>query len=338
MSLPSNPNVAVVGATGAVGAELIGCLESRAFPVGELRLLASQRSAGIEMNFRGRRTPVSALDGLSFEGVDLALFAADAETARTFAPIAREAGAVVIDNSSAFRLTHPLVVPEINAGLLAEADGLIANPNCTAIIACMALAPIQRRFGLKRVSMASYQAASGAGAPAMVELLDATRAHLAGHRYPPKVLPHPYAFNVFSHNDRVDPESGYNGEEQKVMAETRLLLDAPDLPVGITCVRVPVLRAHAIAISAELEGPVDVDAVRSALAEAPGVRIVDDREKNHFPMPIEAQNQGDVLAGRFRVDASDPSGRTVALFVSGDQLLKGAALNAVQIAEAMLPG
>jgi aspartate-semialdehyde dehydrogenase len=339
MPLPTNPIVAIVGATGAVGAELIGCLEQRSFPLSSLKLLASGRSAGRAMGFRGGAIAVQALDERAFEGVDLALFAVDADTARTFVPIALQAGAVVVDNSSAFRLSHPLIVPEINGTRLRAADGgrLVANPNCTAIIACMALAPIQRRFGLRRVLMSSYQAASGAGAPAMAELLDSTRAYLEGRPFTPTVLPHPYAFNVFSHNDAVDLASGYNGEEQKVMAETRILLDAPALPVGITSVRVPVLRAHAISIVAELDGPVDVDAVRAVLVDAPGVRLVDDRAANHFPMPAEAQNQGEVLAGRVRVDASDPSGRSVALFVAGDQLLKGAALNAVQIAEALLP-
>jgi aspartate-semialdehyde dehydrogenase len=331
-----NPAVAVVGATGAVGGELIRCLES--FPLKSLKLLASERSAGRALPFRGEPLTVEALNDNSFEGVDLALFAADADTARAYAPQAKGAGAVVIDNSSAFRLDLdcPLVVPEINEQALAHHRGIVANPNCTAIILCMAVAPLQRRFGLRRLQLATYQAASGAGQPAMDELVASTEAYLAGRDFTPKVLPHPYAFNVFSHNDQVDLDSGYNGEELKVMAETRRILGAGHLPIGVTCVRVPVLRAHTIAISAELDAPAPPASIREALAEAPGVRVVDDRAANHFPMPVEAQGQGDVLVGRIRRDLGDPSGRSVALLAAGDQLLKGAALNAVQIAERLL--
>jgi aspartate-semialdehyde dehydrogenase len=331
-----NPAVAVVGATGAVGGELIRCLEG--FPLKSLKLLASERSAGRALPFRGQPLTVEALNDNSFEGVDLALFAADADTARAYAPQAKGAGAVVIDNSSAFRLDLdcPLVVPEINEQALAHHRGIVANPNCTAIILCMAVAPLQRRFGLRRLQLATYQAASGAGQPAMDELVASTEAYLAGRDFTPKVLPHPYAFNVFSHNDQVDLDSGYNGEELKVMAETRRILGAGHLPIGVTCVRVPVLRAHTIAISAELDAPAPPASIREALAEAPGVRVVDDRAANHFPMPVEAQGQGDVLVGRIRRDLGDPSGRSVALLAAGDQLLKGAALNAVQIAERLL--
>lgn len=333
-----NPRVAIVGATGAVGGELIRCLEARDFPVSGLRLLASARSAGRTLSFRGEALTLEALSERSFEGVDLALFAADAETSRTYAPLARAAGAVVIDNSSAFRLDPdcPLVLPEVNLDSLVHHRGIIANPNCTAIILCVAVAPLQRRFGLRQLQVATYQAASGAGAPAMEELIASTEAYLAGKAYPPKVLPHPYAFNVFSHNDTVDPDSGYNGEETKVMAETRRILSSGALPIGITCVRVPVLRAHTIAVSAELDAPVPPSVVRETLAEGAGLRVVDDRAANHFPMPIEAQGQGDVLVGRIRRDLGDPSGRSVALLLAGDQLLKGAALNAVQIAEHLL--
>ena len=333
-------SVAIVGATGAVGGELIRVLQARDFPVSRLRLLASARSAGRTLDFHGEAISVEPLDEGSFEGVDLALFAADAETSRTYAPLARAAGALVVDNSSAFRmdLDCPLVVPEVNLETLRHHRGIVANPNCTAIILCVAVAPLQRRFGLRRLQVATYQAASGAGQPAMDELVEATRAHLEGRAYPPKVLPHPYAFNVFSHNDAVDLESGYNGEERKVMAETRRILSSGALPIGITCVRVPVLRAHTLAVTAELDAPVPPAAVREALAEAAGVRIVDDRAANHFPMPVEAQHQGDVLVGRIRRDLGDPSGRSVAMLLAGDQLLKGAALNAVQIAEQVLVG
>jgi len=331
-------SVAIVGATGAVGGELIRVLETRGFPVKSLRLLASARSAGRSLAFRGAPVEVEALSEASFQGVDLALFAADAETSRTYAPIARAAGALVVDNSSAFRmdLDCPLVVPEVNPEGLSHHRGIIANPNCTAIILCVAAAPLQRQFGLRRLQVATYQAASGAGQPAMDELLAATEAYLAGRPFAPKVLPHPYAFNVFSHNDAVDLATGYNGEETKVMAEARRILGSGMLPIGITCVRVPVLRAHTLAVTAELDAPVPPAAVRELLEASPGVRIVDDRAANHFPMPVEAQHQGDVLVGRIRRDLGDPSGRSVAMLLAGDQLLKGAALNAVQIAETVL--
>lgn len=333
-----NPAVAIVGATGAVGVELIRCLEAREFPASSLRLLASARSVGKTLTYRGQPLTVEEVGADSFAGVDLALFAADAETSRRYAPIATAAGAIVVDNSSAFRLDLdcPLVVPEVNLETLAGQRGIIANPNCTAIILCMAVAPLQRRFGLRRLQVATYQAASGAGQPAMDELIASTEAYLAGRPYKPQVLPHPYAFNVFSHNDTVDPDSGYNGEEIKVMAETRRLLGSGALPIGITCVRVPVLRAHTLAVTAELDAPVPPAAIRECLEESPGVRVVDNRKANHFPMPIEAQGQGDVLAGRIRRDLGDPSGRSVAMLLAGDQLLKGAALNAVQIAEQLL--
>jgi aspartate-semialdehyde dehydrogenase len=245
---------------------------------------------------------------------------------------------VVVDNSSAFRmdLDCPLVVPEVNLETLASHRGVIANPNCTAIILCMAVAPLQRRFGLRRLQVATYQAASGAGQPAMDELVASTQAYLEGRPFQPQVLPHPYAFNVFSHNDTVDLASGYNGEELKVIAETRRILSSGNLPIGVTCVRVPVLRAHTLAVTVELDAPVPPAAIREALEESPGVRVIDNREANHFPMPIEAQGQGDVLVGRIRRDLGDPSGRSVAMLLAGDQLLKGAALNAVQIAEQLL--
>lgn len=336
----AHPNVAIVGATGAVGAELIRCLEERDFPLSRLKLLASPRSAGRQIAFRGGSLTVDALDEASFDEVDLALFSAGAGTSRAFAPKAVAAGAVVVDNSSAFRTDPdcPLVVPEVNAETLAGHRGIVSVPNCTAIIATVAMAPLARAFGLTRVQMATYQAASGAGAAAMEELRASTEAYLAGRDYQPRVLPHPYAFNLFSHNAEVDAGSGYNGEELKVMAECRRLLGEPDLRVGVTCVRVPVLRAHSIALTLEFADAVDPNAVREVLAAAPGVRVVDDRAGNHFPMPCEAQGQGDVLAGRIRHDLSDTSGRSIALFVAGDQLLKGAALNAVQIAELLMAG
>jgi len=230
----------------------------------------------------------------------------------------------------------PLVVPEVNGAALASHRGIIANPNCVAAIATVALAPLHRAHPIRRLTAATYQAASGAGAAAMEELRESTAAYLRGEAYTPKVLPHPYAFNLFSHNADVDPDNGYNGEELKVVAETRRILGADELPIGITCIRVPVLRAHAIALNVEFNEVVTPEEARAILAAAPGLRLVDDRAANHFPMPSEASGQDDVLVGRIRRDLGDPSGRSLALFVVGDQLLKGAALNAVQIAEMLL--
>lgn len=336
--LPAQPRVAIVGATGAVGIELIRCLEQRRFPASSVRLLASARSAGKTLTVMGAPVVIEELTDSSFEGVDLALFSAGSGISKRFAPAAVRAGAVVVDNSSAFRMLPdvPLIVPEVNAEAMAQHQGILANPNCVAAIATVALAPLHRAAPIRRLNMATYQAASGAGAAAMEELRLSTAAALAGQEYAPQVLPHPYAFNLFSHNAEMDPVTGYNGEETKVVAETRRILGLPDLPVGITCIRVPVLRAHAMAIQVTFDAPVDVDAARALLAQAPGVRLVDDRARNHFPMPNEASGQDDVLVGRLRVDMGDPSGCTLAMFVVGDQLLKGAALNAVQIAEALM--
>jgi aspartate-semialdehyde dehydrogenase len=331
--------VAVVGATGAVGAEMASCLEQRNFPVAELRLLASARSVGKTQKFRGRELVVQELTEASFVGVDIALFSAGGSISKRFAPIAARAGAVVIDNSSAFRMQDdvPLVVPEINAAQISRHRGIIANPNCAAIISILPLWPIHRKNPIERLQLATYQAASGAGAAAMEELREATRAHLEGREYQHKVLPHPYAFNVFSHNTRVDPGTGYNEEETKVMQEARKIFGEPNLRVSATCVRVPVLRAHCVALTFECRDPITPAQVRTLLADAPGVRLVDDVANNYFPMPKDASGQDDVLVGRIRQDLSDPTGKSIALFCAGDQLLKGAALNAVQIAEAWVP-
>jgi aspartate-semialdehyde dehydrogenase len=338
---PSAPSVvvAVVGATGAVGVEMARCLEQRNFPVRELRLLASQRSVGKTQRFRGRDVAVAELTEDSFAGVDIALFSAGGSISKRFAPIAVRAGAIVIDNSSAFRMNEevPLVVPEINAGEIGRHHGVIANPNCSAIISILPLWPIHRRNPLQRLQLATYQAASGAGAAAMEELRESTRAHLEGRDYRHTVLPHPYAFNVFSHNSRIDPATGYNEEETKVMQEARKIFNEPNLRISATCVRVPVLRAHCVAATIECRDPITPAQVRALLDGAPGVRLVDDAANNYFPMPKDASGQGDVLVGRIRQDLSDPSGRSIALFCAGDQLLKGAALNAVQIAEQWLP-
>jgi len=331
------PLVAIVGATGAVGVEMLGCLERRRFPLSELRLLASARSAGKTLEFRGRPLAVRELTEASFDGVELALFSAGSPVSKKFAPLAVRAGAVVIDNSSAFRMDDavPLVVPEINSQALRGHRGIIANPNCTAIISITPLWPIHKVNPIVRLLISSYQSASGAGAAAMEELRESTRAYLEGRAYEQRVLPHPYAFNVFSHNARVDPASGYNEEEIKVREEARKIFGDPQLRVSATCIRVPVLRAHSVSITFECTRPITAEEARRLIAAAPGVRLVDDRERNYFPMPRDASGGDAILAGRIRQDLSDPSGRSIALFVAGDQLLKGAALNAVQIAEAL---
>ena len=331
----SAPVVAVVGATGAVGVELIRCLEERSFPLSELRLFASARSAGKTLPFRKQPVAVRELEEDSFRGVDVALFSAGGSTSKRFAPLAVEQGAVVVDNSSAFRMDPkvPLVVPEINPEAVRAHRGIIANPNCSTIIAITPLWPIHRINRLRRMIVSTYQAASGAGAAAMEELRESTRAYLEGRPYENTVLPHPYAFNLFSHNAKIDPETGYNEEETKVIRETHKIYGDNSIRIAATCVRVPVLRAHSIAINFECERPITPEQVRDMMQTAPGVKLVDDPERNYFPMPKDASGQDPILVGRIRRDVSDPSGRSIALFVAGDQLLKGAALNAVQIAE-----
>ena len=334
-SAGSSPVVAIVGATGAVGVELIRCLEERRFPLKELRLYASARSAGKTLPYRGEPLAVRELQDDSFRGVDIALFSAGGSTSKRFAPLAVEQGAVVVDNSSAFRMdaTVPLVIPEINPEAVRAHRGIIANPNCSTIIAITPLWPVHRTNRIRRMIIATYQAASGGGAAAMEELRESTRAYLEGRPYENRVLPHPYAFNLFSHNTRIDRETGYNEEETKVMRETRKIYGDDSIRIAATCVRVPVLRAHSIAINFECERPITPEQVRDIMETAPGVKVVDDAERNYFPMPKDASGQDPILVGRIRRDVSDPSGRSIALFVAGDQLLKGAALNAVQIAE-----
>ncbi|MEZ6028376.1 MAG: aspartate-semialdehyde dehydrogenase [Hyphomonadaceae bacterium] len=328
--------VAVVGATGAVGAEMLRCLEQSSFPTGSLKAFASERSAGKRFKFLGNEVEMQVLTDDAFVGCDVVLFASETDISKTYVPMAVKAGAYAIDNSSAFRMdaSVPLVVPEVNGDLITPSQKIYANPNCVAAIMVMALWPLHKAGKLTRVIAATYQSASGAGRPAMDELEESTRAYLRGEHYEPKVLPHPYAFNLFSHNTTIGPD-GYNSEETKVVAELRKIMGLPDLRVGVTCVRVPVLRAHSMAVTVEFADKVSVDQARAVLAKAPGVRVVDDREKNHFPMPIESGGQNDVLVGRIREDISDPTGHSLAIFLSGDQLLKGAALNAVQIAECL---
>ena len=330
--------VAIAGATGAVGVEFLRLLEDRKFPISELRLLASARSAGKSMKFQGRDVWVEELTEDSFANIDIAFFSAGGSISKKYAPIAAQAGAVVVDNSSAFRMDPkvPLVIPEINPEAIAGHNGIIANPNCSTIIAIVPLWPIHRQNRIKRLIAATYQAASGAGAAAMEELRESTRAHLEDREYANTVLPHPYAFNLFSHNSKIDPATGYNEEETKMVQETKKIFGDADIRISATCVRVPVLRAHSEALTFECENPITPAEVRELLASAPGVKLIDDPVKNYFPMPKDASGQGDVLVGRIRQDTSDPSGKSIAMFVAGDQLLKGAALNAVQIAEVMV--
>ncbi len=330
--------VAIAGATGAVGVEFLRLLEERKFPMSSLRLLASARSAGKKMKFAGQDIAVEELTEGSFNDIDIAFFSAGGSISKTFGPIAAKAGAVVVDNSSAFRMapTVPLVIPEINPEACSTHKGIIANPNCSTIIAITPLWPIHKVNPIRRLIASTYQAASGAGAAAMEELEESTRAYLEGRTYENKILPHPYAFNLFSHNTKIDPVTGYNEEETKMVKETKKIFADSDIRISATCVRVPVLRAHSEALTIECERPITPAEVTALLATAPGVKIVDDPEKNYFPMPKDASGQDDILVGRIRQDASDPSGKSIVMFVAGDQLLKGAALNAVQIAEVLV--
>jgi aspartate-semialdehyde dehydrogenase len=326
--------IAVVGATGAVGQEILRTLERRNFPVAELRALASARSAGRTIEFRGEKVAVQELRADAFADIDYALFSAGAARSRQFAEACTKAGTVMIDNSSAFRMRPdvPLVVPEINPADLKKHGGIIAVPNCSAIILGVPLWPLHQAAGMARIIVSTYQSASGAGAQAMAELEAQVRAYAAGEPLVREVFPHQTVFNVFSHNTAI-AENGYNEEENKVIEETRKIFHEPSLPIVATCVRVPVLRAHSESIVIETKRDLSPEEAREILAHAPGVKLVDDRAKNHFPMPLEASGQFDVLVGRIRRDLSHPRG--LALFVSGDQLLKGAAWNAVQILECL---
>lgn len=337
----SAPNVAIVGATGAVGLEFLRVLEERKFPIARLRLLSSPRSAGKKLPFRDRMHEVELLGEKSFEGIDLALFSAGGSISTKFAPIATAAGCTVVDNSSAFRMTEgvPLVVPEVNpeaiAGWSLGNGRIIANPNCSTIIMIVPVTPLHRAAGVRRMVVSTYQAASGAGAAGMAELREQTRQVLAGEAPLCEVFEEQYAFNLFSHDTPIGPE-GYNTEETKMVRETHKIWGEPGVAVTATCVRVPVLRAHAESINLEFSRPVDEGEARALLAAAPGVHVVDDREANRFPTPLGASERDEILVGRIRSDRSQPDGRGLELFVCGDQLRKGAALNAVQIAELLL--
>jgi aspartate-semialdehyde dehydrogenase len=325
-------HIAVVGATGAVGIEMLRVLERRAFPVASIRALSSKRSAGKSMGFQGEKISVAELTHDSFRGIDIALFSAGTLVAREFAPIARESGAVVIDNSSTFRMEPevPLVIPEINGDDVKLHRGIIANPNCTTAVALMAIYPLHRVFNVSRVFASSYQAVSGSGARAIAELERQVRAFGENQPAAAEVYPHPIAFNVLPHVD-IFLEGGYTKEEMKMQNEGRRIMHHPEFRASVTCVRVPVYRAHSVAVSAEFSKPISVERAREVLAKAPGLELVDEPARNRYPMPLDVAGKDNCQVGRVRRDCAFENG--LAFWVSGDQLLKGAALNAVQIAE-----
>ena len=327
-------NIAVVGVTGVVGQEMLNCLEKRNFPVGSLKVLASSRSAGKTIAFKGKTLTIEEATTKSFDGIDIALMAVEADQAKEFSPAAVKAGAVVVDNSSAYRMDPevPLVVPEVNPEAAGNRPkGIIANPNCSTIIMNVPVWPLHRVNPVKRIIVSTYQAASGAGRPAMEELEANARAWARGEVFEPKVFPYPLFMNLFSHNAGL-VDNGYNGEEIKMTLETRKIFGAPEMMIAATCVRVPVLRAHSEAITLEFTNPMSPEEARKILEGAPGVTVLDDRSKNRSPQPADAAGMDEVFVGRIREDISLP-GRGLMLFVAGDQILKGAALNAVQIAE-----
>ena len=330
-----NPHVAIVGATGAVGIEMIKTLEKRNFPVGKLTLLASARSAGKKLKFKGQDIVVTELKKDSFAGVDIALFSAGGGISKEFAPIAAKAGCVVVDNSSAFRMDDsvPLVIPEINAADVKKHKGIIANPNCTTAVALMALYPLHQAFGVKRIFASSYQAVSGTGAQAIEELKRQVEQVVAGRPVTKEVYSHQIAFNVLPQVDSFLP-SGYTKEEMKMENEGRKIMHHANFRASVTCVRVPVYRSHSVAMSAEFEKPVTVEAAHAVLKKAPGLDVVDEPENKKYPMPLFTSGKDNCEVGRIRMDCAMDNG--LAFWVSGDQLLKGAALNAVQIAEELI--
>jgi aspartate-semialdehyde dehydrogenase len=329
--------LAIAGVTGAVGQEFLNILEERAFPYDSLKMLASSRSKGKRIPFKGKEYIVDELTKDSFKGIDIALFSAGASRSREFAPAAVKAGAIVVDNSSAFRMDPevPLVIPEINPQKIKEHKGIIANPNCSTIIGIVPIWPLHKANPVKRLVVSTYQAASGAGMSAMLELENQSREILDGRKPTIAVFPFQIAFNCFNHNSALGP-NGYNEEETKLVKETRKIFNCPSIAITATCVRIPVLRAHCESINIEFTDPITPDQVRDLLKTAPGVTVLDDREHNRFPMPIDASGKDNVFVGRIRQDESLPDNRGVNIWVAGDQLRKGAALNAIQIAERLL--
>nr|GMC95453.1 aspartate-semialdehyde dehydrogenase [Ipomoea batatas] len=337
------PSVAIVGVTGAVGQEFLSVLSDRDFPYRSLKLLASKRSAGRSLTFEDKQYTVEELTDDSFEGVDIALFSAGGSISKKFGPVAVQKGTVVVDNSSAFRMDEgvPLVIPEVNPEAMAHIKlgsgkgALIANPNCSTIICLMAATPLHRHAKVKRMVVSTYQAASGAGAAAMEELVQQTREVLDGKEPTCNIFNQQYAFNLFSHNAPVQ-SNGYNEEEMKLVKETRKIWNDGEVKVTATCIRVPVMRAHAESVNLQFENPLDEETAREILSRAPGVVVVDDRAANRFPTPLEVSNKDDVAVGRIRRDVSQDGDYGLDIFVCGDQIRKGAALNAVQIAEKLL--
>lgn len=330
-------NIAIAGVTGAVGQEFLSILEERDFPFASLKMLASIRSAGKKITFKGKEYTVEEMTKDSFEGVDIALFSAGGSRSKEFVPAAVKAGCVVVDNSSAFRMDPevPLVIPEINSDAISTNKGIIANPNCSTIIANVPVYPLHKANPIKRMVVSTYQAASGAGQAAMLELKQQAREILAGKSPTISALGYQLAFNVYNHDSKLGP-NGYNEEEMKMVHETRKIFSCPDIAITCTCVRVPVLRAHCESINLEFANPITPEDVTGLLETAPGVAILDDRKNNRHPMPIDASGKDDVLVGRIRQDESIADNRGINIWVAGDQLRKGAALNAVQIAEKLL--
>ena len=330
-------SIAIVGATGAVGQEFLTVLAERRFPIKSLKLLASAKSAGKTVEFLGKTYTVEELTKDSFKGVQIAFFSAGGSISKEFAPAAVAAGAVVVDNTSYFRMKDgiPLVVPEVNPEQIHRHNGIIANPNCSTIIMNVAVWPLYKANRIRRIIVSTYQAVSGAGAQGLYDLEQQMKSHTAGEPITRHLFPHQIVNNLFSHNTRIN-ESGYNEEELKMVNETRKIFGDPKIMVTATCIRVPIPRAHCESINLEFERPITPEQVRQILSKAPGVRIVDDRDKNHFPMPLEASGQDDVLVGRIRQDISRDDGKGIEIFVSGDQIRKGAATNAVQIGEKLV--
>jgi aspartate-semialdehyde dehydrogenase len=335
MAMNRTPHVAVVGATGAVGIEMIKTLEKRNFPVGKLTLLASARSTGKKLTFKGETIPVQELTKDSFKGIDIALFSAGGSISKEFAPIAAREGCVVVDNSSAFRMDDsvPLVVPEVNGADVKWHKGIIANPNCTTAITLMALYPLHQAFGCTRIFASSYQAVSGTGAKAIAELERQVDQIVKKEPVTKEVYPHQIAFNVLPHVDSF-LTSGYTKEEMKMENEGRKIMHHPGFRASVTCVRVPVYRAHSVAVSAEFQKPVTVAAALELLRKAPGLDVIDNPAKAEYPLPLYQAEKYNCAVGRLRLDCALDNG--LCFWVSGDQLLKGAALNAVQIAEELL--
>jgi len=333
--LSKSYRVAILGATGAVGTELLELLERRNFPLADLKLLASERSAGQKLKFKGEYLPVAAVSHQSLENLDLVLASAGGSVSKTWAKVVVEKGAVLIDNSSAFRMQRdvPLVIPEVNPLAAASHRGIVANPNCTTILMAMAVWPLHQVKPVKRLIATTYQSASGAGARAMAEVKTQAGAVLAGKSPITEIFPYPLAFNLFPHNSPIN-DLGYCEEEMKMVNETRKIFGTQDIRITATCVRVPVLRAHSEAINLEFETPFSPETARKILSRSPGVKLVEDWQANYFPMPMEASGQDEVLVGRIRQDISHPCG--LELWLCGDQIRKGAALNAVQIAELLV--